>query len=99
MSSKQRANVPTIPCGTVTCLVTESEGSTRLWETQGEAMTTALQRHDALLRQCIESPGGHIFKTVGDAFYAALDTASSAVDAALAAQRSLHGERWPEHAP
>src|SRR5256884_3523896 len=99
MSSKQRANVPTIPCGTVTFLFTDIEGSTRLWETQREAMTTALQRHDALLRQCIESHGGHIFKTVGDAFYAAFATAPSAVDAALAAQRSLHAEQWPEYAP
>src|SRR6266404_281772 len=99
MSSKQRANVPTLPSGTVTFLFTDIEGSTRLWETQREAMTTALQRHDALLRRCIESHGGHIFKTVGDAFYAAFATAPSAVDAALAAQRSLHAERWPERAP
>ena len=99
MSSKQRANMPTIPSGTVTFLFTDIEGSTRLWETQREAMTTALQRHDALLRQCIESHGGHIFKTVGDAFCAAFATAPSAVDAALDAQRSLHAERWPEHAP
>src|ERR1700726_4945335 len=99
MSSKQRSNVPTLPSGTVTFLFTDIEGSTRLWETQREAMTTALERHDALLRQCIESHGGHIFKTVGDAFYAAFATAQSAVDAALAAQRSLHAERWPEHAP
>ena len=99
MSSKQRSNVPTLPSGTVTFLFTDIEGSTRLWETQREAMTTALERHDALLRQCIESRGGHIFKTVGDAFCAAFATAASAVDAALAAQRSLHTERWPEHAP
>src|SRR2546423_570557 len=99
MSSKQRANMPTIPSGTVTFLFTDIEGSTRLWETQREAMTTALQRHDALLRRCIKSHGGHVFKTVGDAFYAAFATAPSAVDAALAAQRSLRAERWPEDAP
>ena len=99
MSSKQRSNVPTLPSGTVTFLFTDIEGSTRLWETQREAMTTALERHDALLRYCIESRGGHVFKTVGDAFYAAFATAASAVDAALAAQRSLQAERWPEHTP
>src|SRR2546430_16064888 len=99
MSSKQRANVPTLPSGTVTFLFTDIEGSTRLWETQREAMTTALQRHDALLRRCIESHGGHIFKNVGDAFYAPFDHASSAVDAALAEQRPLPAERWQEPAP
>jgi TolB-like protein/class 3 adenylate cyclase/tetratricopeptide (TPR) repeat protein len=98
MTSKQRSNVPTVPSGTVTFLFTDIEGSTRLWETQREAMTAALERHDALLRQCIEARGGHIFKTGGDAFCAAFATATSAVEAALAAQRSLRAERWPEHA-
>ena len=63
MTSRQRSNVPTLPSGTVTFLFTDIEGSTRLWETQRQAMTEALPRHDALLRQCIESRGGHIFKT------------------------------------
>jgi class 3 adenylate cyclase len=77
MTSKQRPNVPALPSGTVTFLFTDIEGSTRLWETQREAMTEALARHDALLRQCIESRGGHIFKTGGDAFCAAFATAAS----------------------
>ena len=98
MTSKQRSNAPTLPSGTVTFLFTDIEGSTRLWETQREAMTAALARHDALLRQCIEERGGHIFKTAGDAFCAAFATASSAVEAALAAQRSFRTEVWPEQA-
>jgi TolB-like protein/class 3 adenylate cyclase len=97
MVVKHRSNPPP-PSGTVTFLFTDIEGSTRLWEAQREAMTEALPRHDALLRQCIESRGGHIFKTAGDAFCAAFATAASAVEAALAAQRSLRAERWPEDA-
>ncbi|TMH01477.1 MAG: hypothetical protein E6H67_17040 [Betaproteobacteria bacterium] len=99
MTSRQHSPVPTLPSGTVTFLSTDIEGSTRLWETQREAMSEALPRHDALLRQCIESRGGHIFKTGGDAFCAAFTTAASAVESALAAQRSLRAERWPEQAP
>jgi TolB-like protein/class 3 adenylate cyclase/tetratricopeptide (TPR) repeat protein len=98
MTSKQRSNAPTPPTGTVTFLFTDIEGSTRLWETQREAMTEALSRHDTLLRQCIESRGGHIFKTGGDAFCAAFATAASAVEAALAAQRSFRAEVWPDQA-
>src|SRR5438034_5266241 len=98
MTSRQHSPVPTLPSGTVTFLFTDIEASTRLWETQREAMTEALPRHDALLRQCIESRGGHIFKTAGDAFCAAFATAASAVEAALAAQRALRAERWPEQA-
>ena len=87
-----------LPTGTVTFLFTDVEGSTRLWETQREAMAAALTRHDALLRHCIEAQGGHVFKTGGDAFYATFATAASAVEAALAAQRALCAERWPEQA-
>src|ERR1039457_5592547 len=101
-SSHSNASVPlkasSPPSGTVTFLFTDIEGSTRLWETQREAMAQALPRHDALLRQCIESRDGHIFKTAGDAFCAAFDTAASAVEAALAAQQTLGRERWPEAA-
>jgi TolB-like protein/tetratricopeptide (TPR) repeat protein len=82
----------------VTFLFTDIEGSTRLWATQHDAMRASLARHDALLRQCIEAHGGHVFKTVGDAFCASFATAASAVEAALAAQRALRAERWPEQA-
>jgi TolB-like protein/Tfp pilus assembly protein PilF len=85
-----------LPTGTVTLLFTDIEGSTRLWETQQVAMRAALARHDELLRYSIGSRGGHVFKTVGDAFCAAFHTASDALAAALEAQRALHIERWPE---
>ena len=84
------------PTGTVTFLFTDIEGSTRLWETQHAAMQAALPRHDSLLRQCVSTHGGHVFKTGGDAFYVAFHTASDALAAALEAQRALHRERWPD---
>ena len=59
------------PSGDVTLLFTDIEGSTRLWETHPDAMATALQRHDAVLRQVIGAHEGYVFKTVGDAFCAA----------------------------
>ncbi|HEV2041672.1 MAG TPA: tetratricopeptide repeat protein [Casimicrobiaceae bacterium] len=98
MISEQRSNPPTPPSGTVTFLFTDIEGSTRLWAIHHDAMRTSLARHDALLRQAIAAHGGHVFKTGGDAFCAAFATAAGAVEAALAAQRALRAERWPEHA-
>lgn len=86
------------PTGTVTLLFTDIEGSTRLWEAHASAMRTALARHDALLRQCIEGHGGYVFKTGGDAFCSAFHTAPDAMAAALEAQRALHREPWPEGA-
>ncbi|MDQ6924037.1 MAG: adenylate/guanylate cyclase domain-containing protein, partial [Pseudomonadota bacterium] len=87
-----------LPTGTVTLLFTDIEGSTRLWEAHAAAMRTALARHDALLRHCIDDHDGHVFKTGGDAFCAAFHTASDALAAALDAQRALHREPWPEGA-
>src|SRR6266704_2970808 len=82
---------------TVTFLFTDIEGSTKLWEAQPESMRVALARHDALLRRCIETNQGQVFKTVGDAFCAVFASATDAVGAAFAAQQALHAERWPEH--
>ena len=88
-----------LPAGTVTFLFTDIEGSTKLWEVQPEAMQIALARHDALLRDAIETHNGYVFKTVGDAFCAAFTTAPDALRAALAAQLALTGEPWPEQTP
>src|SRR5215211_354409 len=82
------------PSGTVTFLFTDSEGSTRRWDAQPEAMKDALARHDAILRESIERHGGYVFKTVGDAFHAAFTTAPDALRAAVEGQRALATEGW-----
>src|SRR5918995_1701993 len=74
------------PTGTVTFLFTDVEGSTKLWERHTETMRTALARHDEILRRSIEVHGGHVFKTVGDAF--------CALESALAAQRAFLSDPW-----
>jgi len=53
-----------------TFLFTDIQGSTRLWEEHPEAMRPSLARHDVILRSAIEGHGGHVFKTIGDAFTA-----------------------------
>lgn len=88
--------MPGMPIGTVTFLFTDIEGSTRLWETHAERMSSALARHDALMRGAIESEDGHVFKTVGDAFCATFHTPQSALLAAIKAQAALDKEPWPE---
>ncbi len=80
-----------LPSGPVTFLFTDVEGSSRLWETERKRMRRALGRHDALLRDAIGRHGGHVFKTVGDAFCAAFADPVSALTTALEAQRSLTG--------
>jgi class 3 adenylate cyclase len=58
-----------LPSGTITLLFTDIEGSTKLWEAHPEAMQIALARHDALLREAIESHNGYVFKTIGNAAF------------------------------
>jgi class 3 adenylate cyclase len=77
---------------TVTFLFTAIEESTRLWEQRTTAMRADLSRHDALLHQLLPAHGGHVFKTIGDAFCAAFPTTREAVQAARAAQEALRRE-------
>jgi predicted ATPase/class 3 adenylate cyclase len=83
-----------LTAGTVTFLFTDIEGSTRLWERDAAAMQAALDRHDEILRNSIEGRGGHVFKTVGDAFCAVFASAPDALEAALEAQRTLLAQEW-----
>ena len=87
--------VGVVPRGTVTFLFTDVEGSTRLWEEDGEAMRSALAAHDRILRSVIEAHDGYVFSTAGDAFCAAFSTPGQAVGAAVEAQRRLGAESWP----
>src|SRR5215212_8398110 len=84
----------TLPTGTITFLYTDIEGSTTRWEQHPEAMKPAVERHDAILRQCIDARGGCVFRTMGDAFCAAFPTAAPALAAALDTQRALNKEPW-----
>ena len=83
-----------LTAGTVTFLFTDIEGSTRLWERDAAGMQAALDRHDSILRNSIEEHGGHVFKTVGDAFCAVFASAPDALEAALEAQRILLAQEW-----
>jgi predicted ATPase/class 3 adenylate cyclase/Tfp pilus assembly protein PilF len=76
-------------------MFTDIEGSTRLWDRHPDEMGQALRLHDRILHDVIRSHGGHVFKTVGDAFCAAFSDAPSAAAAAVDVQVALGGEDWP----
>src|SRR5687768_1194226 len=78
-----------LPSGTVTFLFTDIEGSTQLWEKFPEAMQEALAKHDSILREAIESNGGHVIKTTGDGAHAVFSTAIDAINTTITAQRAL----------
>jgi predicted ATPase/class 3 adenylate cyclase len=84
------------PTGTVSFLFTDIEGSTRLWEHDAPRMWEVLGRHNAILADAIRAHHGWHFKTIGDAFQAAFSDPADAVAAAVAAQRALQAEPWPD---
>jgi predicted ATPase/class 3 adenylate cyclase len=98
MDANLRA-VANAPQGTVSFLFTDIVGSTRLWEKFPASMSVALARHDTLVRQAAQAYDGYIFKTVGDAFCVAFNTARDALGAAIQAQRKLGAEDWGELGP
>src|SRR5271165_6385660 len=79
-----------LPTGTVTLLVADVEGSTRLWETQPEQMTTAIARLNQTVAEVIAARDGvrPVEQGEGDSFVAAFARASDAVAAALELQRA-----------
>src|SRR4051812_9349485 len=85
-----------LPSGTVTFLFTDLEGSTRLWQEHPDTMGIALARHDAILRDVVESHDGHIVKTTGDGVHAVFADANDAIGTAVAAQRALDAETWSD---
>jgi class 3 adenylate cyclase len=82
----------------VAFLLTDIEGSTRLWQEHRSAMRSAIDRHDQLLVECIAQHGGRVLTTrgEGDSLFAVFGRASDAVTAASAIQRAIHAEAWPE---
>ncbi len=81
-----------LPTGTVTFLFSDIEGSTQRWETHREAMDAAMKRHDAHLCAATQAYGGHVFKTVGDAFCMVFARVSDAMAACVDVQRALNAD-------
>ena len=93
----RRDRLAGLPRGTVTFLLTDIEGSTRLWQSHPDAMGKSIRRHDELVGSAIEQNHGVVLKDrgEGDSFFAVFARASNAVAAACSIQRSLFREDWP----
>jgi class 3 adenylate cyclase/tetratricopeptide (TPR) repeat protein len=81
-----------LPTGALTFAFTDIEGGATRWERDRVAMQEAVRRHDAIMRAAIAERGGHVFKTIGDAFFATFAHPQDAVLAMLAGHRALAAE-------
>jgi predicted ATPase len=78
-----------LPSGTVTLLLTDIEGSTRLLHELGDRYADVLDEHRRVLRTAFSRHGGVEVDTQGDAFLVAFTRATDAVAAARDAQAGL----------
>ena len=82
----------------MTLLFTDIEGSTRLLDQLGDDYGAMLADHRRLLRAVWARHEGVEVGTDGDSFFVAFADAESAVEAAIAAQRTLAEHPWPSDA-
>jgi len=80
-----------LPVGTVAFLLSDVEGSTRLWEFDEQAAAEAIARHYELFETAIAAHHGvrPVEQGEGDSVVAAFELASDALSAALDAQRAF----------
>jgi predicted ATPase/class 3 adenylate cyclase/DNA-binding CsgD family transcriptional regulator len=86
-----------LPAGTVTFLMSDIEGSTRLWSAFPETMGSAVGDVYGILDRAISRYGGvrPVEQGEGDSVVGAFSRASDAVAAAVQAQQDLHSHEWP----
>jgi class 3 adenylate cyclase len=87
-----------VPAGTVTFLLTDIEGSTRLWARFPDAMASAVADCYAVLVGAIAGHDGvrPVEQGEGDSVVGAFSRASDALAAALQAQLELRSVAWPD---
>ncbi len=85
-----------LPTGTVTFLFSDIEGSTRLLQACGDRWPPLLRRHQELLSGAFAEHRGTVVGTEGDSFFVVFRTPADALRAAIAGQRVLAEETWPD---
>lgn len=78
----------------LTEVVTDVEGSTRLWDLYPDAMNEDLAKHDKLVRDAIYLFYGYEVLTEGDAFKVAFHTPEQAIQFCVYVQESLVDVQW-----
>jgi len=95
-STARAIDLAKLPRGTVTFLLSDIEGSTRLLRQLGDAYGGLLRDVRALIRSSVRSADGHEVDCRADEFFAAFAEPASALAAAIAIQRSLRKREWPD---
>lgn len=90
-----------LPVGTLTFVLTDIEGSTKLWDDDPVAMAAARQQHDALIADAVAAHGGSLVKSKGegDSTLSVFLDPAAAVSAAEAMRHEIAAASWPTASP
>jgi class 3 adenylate cyclase len=96
-SAQPRAiDLTTLPTGMVTFLLTDIEGSTALLTRLGDRYADLLKGVRRIVRHAVLRAGGREVDARADEFFAVFQRAITAIDAAVAMQRTLGERAWPD---
>jgi DNA-binding NarL/FixJ family response regulator/class 3 adenylate cyclase len=90
--------VSTLPTGTVTFLIADVEGSTRLVELLGDGYAPVITELRGVLRHAVAAHGGVEVDATGDELLAVFPLAPDALASALEAQRAIRDRDWTHEA-
>lgn len=85
-----------LPRGTVTFLMTDVEGSTRLVRALGDRYAAVLRDVRSLIRSAVRATDGHEIDARGDELFAVFRHPARALAAAVGIQRSVRDREWPD---
>jgi class 3 adenylate cyclase len=85
-----------LPTGFVTLLMADIENSTALLRRLGDRYGELLNDVRAILRVAVLRNGGRVIDVRADEFFAVLERAPDAIEAAAAIQRGLSEHAWPK---
>jgi class 3 adenylate cyclase len=100
MDGQLRASGPrSLPTGAVTFLLSDIQDSTGHVHRLGDGYAALLADARRMIRTAVRRAGGREVDARADEFFAVFKSASAAVDAAIAVQRSFRDHAWPSGEP
>ena len=94
-SSSMCVHKVSAPSGSLAIVFTDIKNSCAIWESIAEAMSSAIELHNQIVRNELKKFDGYEVKTVGDGFMISFQTPMAALTCSLSVQCLLSAAPWP----